>query len=72
MPVRYTAHGGAMFNISEGLSITPNLLSCGRAILCEKMVGAYGKAVSAEEADFSAGRQLPVQRRYGALCRCIL
>src|ERR1044072_8243580 len=26
MPVRYTAHGGAMFTISEVLSITPNLL----------------------------------------------
>jgi acyl-CoA synthetase (AMP-forming)/AMP-acid ligase II len=41
MPVRYTAHGGAQFNISEGVSLTPNILYMRQGQATEKMLGAY-------------------------------
>ncbi len=55
MPVRYSAHGGAMFNISEGLSITPNLLYMRQGDAPEKMVGALRKAVSMKKPIFLLG-----------------
>lgn len=55
MPVRYTAHGGAMFTISEVLSITPNLLYMRQGEASEKMVGAYVQSKINDEADFLLG-----------------
>jgi type IX secretion system PorP/SprF family membrane protein len=55
MPVRLTAHGGAQFNISEGLSITPNLLYMRQGKASEKMIGAYVQSNINEDADFLIG-----------------
>jgi type IX secretion system PorP/SprF family membrane protein len=55
MPVRLTAHGGAQFNISEGLSITPNLLYMRQGKASEKMIGAYIQSNINEDADFLVG-----------------
>jgi type IX secretion system PorP/SprF family membrane protein len=55
MPVRLTAHGGAQFNISEGLSITPNLLYMRQGKASEKMIGAYVQSNINEDADFLVG-----------------
>lgn len=55
MPVRLTAHGGAMFTLSEVLSITPNILYMRQGKASEKMVGAYVQSRINEEADFLLG-----------------
>jgi type IX secretion system PorP/SprF family membrane protein len=55
MPVRYTAHGGAQFNVSEALSITPNLLYMRQGEATEKMIGAYTQFRVNEDADFLLG-----------------
>jgi type IX secretion system PorP/SprF family membrane protein len=55
MPVRLTAHGGAMFTLSEVLSITPNVLYMRQGKASEKMVGAYVQSRINEEADFLLG-----------------
>ena len=55
MPVRLTLHGGAQFNISEGLSITPNLLYMRQGKASEKMIGAYIQSNINEDADFLVG-----------------
>jgi len=55
MPMRLTAHGGAQFNISEGLSITPNLLYMRQGKASEKMIGAYVQSNINEDADFLVG-----------------
>jgi type IX secretion system PorP/SprF family membrane protein len=55
MPVRYTAHGGAQLNVSEALSITPNLLYMRQGEATEKMIGAYTQFRVNEDADFLLG-----------------
>jgi type IX secretion system PorP/SprF family membrane protein len=55
MPVRLTAHGGAMFTLSEVLSITPNVLYMRQGKASEKMLGAYVQSRINEEADFLLG-----------------
>lgn len=55
MPVRYTIHGGAKFNVSETFSITPNLLYMKQGQATEKMIGAYTQMNINEEADFLLG-----------------
>lgn len=55
MPVRYTAHGGAQFNISETVSITPNLLYMKQGEATEKMIGAYTQCRINDDADFLLG-----------------
>jgi len=55
MPVRYTVHGGAQFNISEAFSITPNLLYMRQGQATEKMIGAYMQSRINEDADFLLG-----------------
>ncbi len=55
MPVRYTAHGGAMFNINEVVSVTPNLLYMRQGNASEKMLGAYVQSRINDEADFLVG-----------------
>jgi type IX secretion system PorP/SprF family membrane protein len=55
MPVRYTAHGGAQFNVSDGVSITPNVLYMRQGQATEKMIGAYTQCRINEEADFLLG-----------------
>ncbi|HEX6427643.1 MAG TPA: PorP/SprF family type IX secretion system membrane protein [Niastella sp.] len=55
MPVRYTAHGGAQFNVSEAVSVTPNLLYMRQGQATEKMIGAYTQFRVNEDADFLLG-----------------
>jgi type IX secretion system PorP/SprF family membrane protein len=55
LPVRYTIHGGAQFNVSEVFSITPNLLYMQQGQATEKMVGAYMQSRINDDADFLLG-----------------
>lgn len=55
LPVRYTVHGGAQFNVSEVFSITPNFLYMKQGQATEKMIGAYMQSRINEDADFLLG-----------------
>lgn len=55
MPVRYTGHGGVKLTISEGVSITPNLLYMRQGSAEEKMAGAYAQLKVSETTDFLVG-----------------
>jgi type IX secretion system PorP/SprF family membrane protein len=61
MPVRYTAHGGAQFNLPNGMSITPNLLYLRQGTAEEKMIGAYLQMNVNEDADFLLGANYRVK-----------
>ncbi|MBO9201222.1 MULTISPECIES: PorP/SprF family type IX secretion system membrane protein [Niastella] len=55
MPMRLTVHGGLKYNVSEDLSITPNLLYMRQGTSSEKMVGAYAQMRVNESTDFLVG-----------------
>lgn len=55
MPVRLTAHGGVKLNLSEGVSLTPNLLYMRQGNAEEKMAGAYAQMRVNETTDFMLG-----------------
>lgn len=55
MPVRYTLHGGAKINLSEVVSITPNVLYMKQGPAEEKMAGAYAQLKASEATDFLFG-----------------
>jgi type IX secretion system PorP/SprF family membrane protein len=55
MPMRLTVHGGFKYNVSEDLSITPNLLYMRQGTSSEKMVGAYAQMKANEVTDFLVG-----------------
>lgn len=55
IPMRYTAHGGIRFTLSEMFSLTPNLLYCKQGTAEEKMVGAYGSYKASEDVNLMLG-----------------
>lgn len=61
LPVRYTVHGGAKINVSEVLSITPNLLYMRQDKSEEKMFGAYAQIRANETTDFLLGANYRVK-----------
>ena len=54
-PMRYTAHGGLRFTISDVFSLTPNLLYLKQGTAQEKMVGAYGQYKVSSDLDLMLG-----------------
>ncbi len=54
-PMRYTAHGGIRFNISDNFSLTPNMLYLKQGSAQEKMAGAYGQLKVNSETDVMIG-----------------
>jgi len=54
-PIRYTAHAGVRFTLSEVFSITPNLLYLRQGTAEEKMIGAYGSYKATPELDLMIG-----------------
>lgn len=55
MPMRLTAHGGLKFNLTEDVSITPNLLYMRQGNAQEKMIGAYTQMRVNDFTDFLLG-----------------
>jgi type IX secretion system PorP/SprF family membrane protein len=55
MPIRFTVHGGAKYNLSEDVSITPNLLYMRQGSATEKMAGAYAQMRVNDITDFLLG-----------------
>ena len=54
LPVRWTAHTGVRLNLSEEISLTPNLLYLRQGTAEEKMIGAYMQ-IKASSVDLLAG-----------------
>ncbi|RYF84342.1 MAG: type IX secretion system membrane protein PorP/SprF, partial [Chitinophagaceae bacterium] len=54
LPVRWTAHAGVRLNLSEEISLTPNLLYLRQGTAEEKMIGAYMQ-IKASSVDLLAG-----------------
>jgi type IX secretion system PorP/SprF family membrane protein len=55
MPMRFTAHGGVRFTLSEGVTLTPNLLYLRQGTAEEKMLGAVVQLQASEETDVMLG-----------------
>lgn len=55
LPVRYTLHGGVKLNVSDVISITPNLLYMKQGKAEEKMLGAYAQIRATDATDFLLG-----------------
>lgn len=55
LPIRYTVHGGAKFNVNEDLSFVPNLLYLRQGTAEEKMAGLYAQIRANEVFDLLLG-----------------
>jgi type IX secretion system PorP/SprF family membrane protein len=55
LPMRFALHGGVRLLLSEGFSITPNLLYARQGEAEEKMVGAYAQLKAGDFTDFLIG-----------------
>ncbi len=55
LPIRYTFHGGVKLNISDVLSIVPNILYLRQGVAEEKMVGAYAQLKANNVCDLLVG-----------------
>lgn len=55
LPIRYTAHAGVKWNLSESFVLTPNVLYLRQGNAQEKMVGAYGTLKANTNTDFLLG-----------------
>jgi type IX secretion system PorP/SprF family membrane protein len=55
IPVRYTVHGGIKLQLSDVVSLTPNVLYLKQGTAQEKMVGAYAQMKAAPETDLLLG-----------------
>jgi type IX secretion system PorP/SprF family membrane protein len=55
IPMRYTVHGGASINLSEGLSVVPHFLYNRQGNASESMFGVYVQKTVNEETDIMAG-----------------
>ena len=54
-PMRYTAHGGLRFSLSNVFSLTPNALYLSQGSASEKMVGIYGQYKVSANTDLMFG-----------------
>lgn len=54
-PMRYTAHAGIRFTLSDRFSITPNFLYLSQGTATEKMAGAYGQYKATSEVNLLIG-----------------
>ena len=59
--MRYALHGGARINVSEVLSITPNILYMRQGTASEKMVGIFGQFSVNEYTDLLLGANYRLQ-----------
>ncbi|MBL7724397.1 MAG: PorP/SprF family type IX secretion system membrane protein [Chitinophagaceae bacterium] len=54
-PMRYTAHAGIRFTLSDRFSITPNFLYLSQGSATEKMAGAYGQYKATSDVNLMIG-----------------
>lgn len=53
--MRYTAHAGIRFTLSDRFSITPNFLYLSQGTATEKMAGAYGQYKATSDVNLLIG-----------------